>query len=162
MKVRKKGLDFLIFFFLLLLLRANGWHTSSVHLKFLDACRGSVPLLKTNDPPPLCHVPPSLYRANTPNIPTRCVIDFQWRSTASRKIYRRSRASFRFELDTVDTHIDHNAYRYANFSVYRNREREREARENRMLCRGFREYIRRAKIESGQLEKRLIRRITRE
>lgn len=31
-----------------------------------------------------------------------------------------------------------------------------------MLCRGFREYIRRAKIESGQLEKRLIRRITRE
>lgn len=111
-------------------------HPCSVHLKFLDAYRGSVPLLKTNDHPPTHPRPPifisSEYTEYTDPMCHRFSVAFHGESH-SRKIYRRSRASFRFELDTVDTHIDHNAYRYANFSVYRNREREREKQE-RIEC----------------------------
>lgn len=110
-------------------------HPCSVHLKFLDAYRGSVPLLKTNDPPPLCHVPPFLYRANTPNIPTRCVIDFQWRSTAShtRGKFIDDRAppfdsnSIQWTRISTITHIDTQTFPFTGI------EREREKQE-RIEC----------------------------
>lgn len=138
---------------------ANGWHTSSVHLKFLDACRGSVPVLKTNDPS-LYRVPifiSSEYSEYTDPMCHRFSVAFHGESH-SRKIYRRSRL---LDSNSIQwTRIDHNTYRYANFSVYRNRGRKGE----RECYVAVSANIRRAnvKIESGRLEKRLTPRITRE
>ena len=68
---------------LLLLLRATPMGGTPVPFTWSFSTPVVVPFQFSRQTIPRFTAPPSLYRANIANIPTRCVIDFQWRSTAS-------------------------------------------------------------------------------